>query len=102
MTIMSAGFVLSFCVMSYEAGDSVLAVFAGLGALSSGWRISVVLSGRAEATPDNLGTPRARVLERRFAIAYYQFAVLLGAASSYALIAALPHSQMLIVCLLVG
>lgn len=101
-TIMSIGFVLSFSLFIIEAEDPALAWIAGLGALSGVWRVLVVLVGRSEKAAKQLDVYRARILERRFSIAYYQFSILLGVSTSYALMTAVPNSKALIVCLIVG
>jgi len=101
-TIMSTGFVVAFGVLADQASDPIFASIAGLGIVSSAWRLSVTLAGRAEAVPTELAIERARQLERRFAIAYYQFAVLFGGATAYAIWTAPPGSHILLVCLVVG
>jgi len=101
-TIMSVGYVLSFGVMAFEAGDPVLAAFALAGVLSSTARIVVLMGGRADVKAPKIDIERARVLERRFALAYYQFAVLLGASAAYVFTLEPARFHMLMMCLLVG
>ncbi|MCW5693091.1 MAG: GGDEF domain-containing protein [Pseudolabrys sp.] len=102
MAIMSAGYVLAFGIMGHVNHDLFLTAFAGIGAFSSAWRVLVAMWGRAELMGGAIDDERARALERRFAIAYFQFAVLLGISTTYALIEAPTQSHMLIVGLLVG
>ena len=101
-TIMSIGFVLSFSAMAYATHDLVLGICALVGILSSTARIAILLHGRREAAGPDLHIQRARSLERHFAIAYYQFAAVLGVSATYVFTLEPAHLHMLTVCMLVG
>lgn len=101
-TIMSIGYVLSFGVMAFEANDPMLAAFALAGILSGAARMTVLMKGETETRTAKLDVKRARVLERHFAITYYQFAALLGASAGYVFTLGPGRFHMLTVCLLVG
>jgi diguanylate cyclase len=100
--IMSAGYVVSLAIMARETNNSILAVFAGLGAISGSVRIFVLMRDAADAARDTLGFEQARQIERRFAVSYVQFALLLGISTAYVLAMDAPRFHILIVCLLVG
>jgi diguanylate cyclase len=102
-TIMSTIYVASFVVLTFERRNITLIVFAIAGTFSSVARIGVLLLGKAKATSPTLDIIGARRLERVFAIAYFQFACLLGVSAAY--VFAYEDSarfDMLIICLLVG
>lgn len=101
-TIMSIGYVLSLSVMAFEAGDRVLAVFSFIGLLSNAARIWILIWGGAEAAASDLEITRARALEKRFELAYYQFAVVLGVSAAYVFTLDPARFHMLMICLLVG
>src|SRR5690606_34854619 len=101
-TIMSIGYVLSLSVMAFEAGDRVLAVFSFIGLLCNAARLWILIGGRAEAAASDLEITRARALEKRFALAYYQFAVVLGVSAAYVFMLDPARFHMLMICLLVG
>jgi diguanylate cyclase len=100
--IMSAGYVLSFSALAFEVDDPVLAAFTLAGVLSGAVRIAVLINGISDATTPQLDLRRARLLERLFAISYYQFAGLLGASAAYVLMLEPARFHMLVICLLVG
>jgi len=101
-TIMSIGYVASFSVMGISSQNPVLVIFAAIGVFSSIARIAVLVSGSAEASDSHLTIERARQLDRRFAISYYQFAVLLGVSAACVFTVEAPRFHMLATCLLVG
>lgn len=101
-TIMSIGYVLSFAVMGHASGSGLLELFALIGVFSGVARVLVLVIGSAEAGDPALDVGRAGILERRFAIAYYQFAVLLGASTACLFMVDAPRFHMLATCLLVG
>lgn len=101
-TIMSIGYVLSLSVMAFEAGDWVLAVFSFVGVLSNTARIWILLWNSADAAAPDLEITQARVLEKRFAMTYYQFAVVLGVSAVYVFTLDPARFHMLMICLLVG
>lgn len=101
-TIMSIGFVFSFCAMALATNDFILKTCAVVGFLSSAGRILVLVRGRVEAAASDLQVERAHSLETRFAIAYYQFAIVLGIAGAYVFTLPPARFHMLMVCLLVG
>jgi predicted signal transduction protein with EAL and GGDEF domain len=100
--IMSVGYVASFAVMAFESANAALAIFAFAGVLSGGARILVVLQGTREARKPDLTVDCARKLEKRFAIAYFQFAALLSVSAAYVFFLGSPRFHMLVVCLLIG
>ena len=101
-TIMSIGYVASFSVMGISSQNPVLVIFAAIGVFSSIARIAILVSGSAEASDSHLTIERARQLDRRFAISYYQFAVLLGVSAACVFTVEAPRFHMLATCLLVG
>jgi diguanylate cyclase len=101
-TIMSVGYVVSFAVMASETGQRIVGGFALAGLLSGVLRVATLLHGAADAAMPALDAQRARVLEKRFAIAYYQFAFLLGLSAAYVFTLESAHLHMLTMCLIVG
>ncbi|HVG01639.1 MAG TPA: GGDEF domain-containing protein [Nitrospira sp.] len=99
-TIMSVGYVLSFAVIGFEHSDWVAATFAILGILSGAFRIGTLLRDRSIAPL--LTAERMQSLERRFAVSYYQFAVLLGVSAAYVFTLDAARFHMLMICLIVG
>jgi len=77
-TIMSVAYIASFIVLTAERRDIVLLVFTVAGLVSSTARVAVLLFGKAKAASPTLDIVEARVLERIFAISYFQFACLVG------------------------
>jgi diguanylate cyclase (GGDEF)-like protein len=100
--IMSVGYVASFGVMAFDINDKTLAFFALAGVLSGSLRITLLLRGATDATGHDLALERTRMLEKRFAIGYFQFAALLGLSGTYVFSLDAPHFHMLVTCLLVG
>lgn len=101
-SIMSVGYVVCFGVLASAAQDTGLVVFACLGVLSGAARLLVVLLGRGQAAQATLTVERARALELRFAVAYFQFALLLGVSAVYVFLLEPAEYHMLTMCLLVG
>jgi diguanylate cyclase len=101
--IMSIIYVASFGVLTFERRNIILTAFAIAGIFSSAARIGVLLLGKAKANSPTLDIIGARRLEQTFAIAYFQFACLLGFSAAY--VFAYEDSarfDMLVICLLVG
>jgi diguanylate cyclase len=101
--IMSIIYVASFGVLTFERRNIILTAFAIAGIFSSAARIVVLLLGKAKANSPTLDIIGARRLERAFAIAYFQFACLLGFSAAY--VFAYEDSarfDMLVICFLVG
>ena len=101
-SIMSAGYLAAASTMALETGDRVLAALAIIGCFSSAGRIAVLLEGSRDAHDTHLTFDRAKHLERNFAIAYYQFALVLGVTAAYVFLQDIPRHHMLMMCLLVG
>lgn len=100
--IMSAVYVVSLAAMAFETGDRILMTFAVIGGFSSAGRLAVILDGAGDAEDPMLTVDRARHLERTFAIAYYQFAAVLGLSAAYVFFLDAPRHHMLMMCLIVG
>jgi diguanylate cyclase (GGDEF)-like protein len=102
IAIMSVAYVTSVAVMAFETEAPVLKALIVVGGVSSALRLAVVAKGAAEARDPGLGVNRARALERIFAIAYFQFAIVLGLTGAYVFSFDQPRYHMLMMCLLVG
>lgn len=100
--IMSAAFVTVGIVINRETPDGLLSILLLLGCLALAARISVLLLHKKEAATGILTWQRARTLERRFACAYFSFAIIFGAFSARAFVVAGAEAHMLIVGLLFG
>jgi diguanylate cyclase (GGDEF)-like protein len=100
--IMSAGFVLAGGLMVWETRDPILLMLLVAGTAASLARLAVTVLGRAEAANPELEVARARVLQWRYTVSYFGFAVLLGMFGYRALELPFPEVHMLMICMLVG
>lgn len=93
MLIMSIGYVASFGVLAFASNSDSFATFAVLGVFSSSIRVVAFLYGAAYADLPEFDVLQASKVERIFAIAYFQFACLLGFSSVQVLGHSDPHSE---------
>ncbi|MDX3969120.1 MAG: GGDEF domain-containing protein [Bradyrhizobium sp.] len=99
---MSVGYVVSFAEMASETGPRVMGGFAIAGIFSGAVRVATLVHGGSAAAMPRLDIQRARVLEKRFAVAYFQFAFLLGLSAAYVFSLESARLHMLTMCLIVG
>lgn len=100
--IMSAGFVIGGALIVRQTGDALLLTLLAVGAVASIARLAVaVMAGRTAARP-TLSLTEARLLQSRFTMVYFGFAIVLGVFGSQAMRLPHPTVHMLVICLLVG
>jgi diguanylate cyclase len=100
--IMSAGFVAAGGLIASETGDPILLLLLVAGTVASLVRLMVTRFSRAEAAGGDLPARRARQLERRFAVSYLAFAMILGMFAYRTLQLPFPSVHMLTICMIVG
>lgn len=100
--IMSAGFVVAGCLISWLTRDPMLALLVVLGAVAGVARLWVAWRYEAEALDPELTVARAKTLERHFAGAYFFFAIVLGVFGARVFAFPEPRIHMLMIGLLVG
>lgn len=100
--IMTLAFVLAGSLIAWKTGDALLLGLLGAGVLASAARLAVVHVGMAQAAPVDLAIERARLLQRRFMVVYFAFALILGLFGARAMRLPMPEAHMLMICLLVG
>lgn len=101
-TIMAVSFLAVGARVSWETGDRWLTIFTVAGGAAASARIIVILLHRRRAAQEMLDVATARILEARFARAYFCFAIVLGFFGARAFLATAPETHMLIVGLLFG
>lgn len=100
--IMSIGFVVAGSLIAWQTGDVAMTVIVALGTVSSVVRLFVALRWQREAYGPELDVDRARLLERRFAITYLAFSVVLCLFGIRAFMLPRPEVHMLTTFLLIG
>ena len=100
--IMTIAFTGVGLLVADDAHDSVLLALTVAGAMAALGRLGVLLLHRGRATEDALTLAEARRFERRYAVVYIGFALVLGAFGARGFIVASPAAHMLIVGLLFG
>lgn len=101
-TIMACSFLAVGAFISSDTGDTPLAILTLIGGAAAFARISVILVHRKRAADDALCVTDAQTFERRFALAYLGFALVLGLFGARAFLVAQPETHLLIVGLLFG
>lgn len=101
-TIMTISFLAVGTLLSRQTGDQGLAILTGAGMIAAIARLTVILAHRKRVAQDTLDVATARIFERRFALAYFSFASLLGMFGARAFLVTPPASLMLLVGLLFG
>lgn len=97
------GIFLAVGLVTFQAsGDGVILLLLVLGMTASVARLIIAWMLAASAADPKLALPAARRLERRFAIPYLAFAVLLGLFGARAFMLPLPQIHMLTICMLMG
>ena len=100
--IMSVSFVGIGAYLSARTHDALLLTLTCLGGAAGIARLTVLIAHRQLATAERLTMVRARKIERRFALSYLAFAIILGAFGARAFIVAAPDCRMLVIELLSG
>jgi diguanylate cyclase (GGDEF)-like protein len=100
--IMAAAFVGVGLVVIGETPDRALGLLTIAGSTAAAVRLSVLLPHRKRVADEVLSLVDAQRFERRFALAYFSFAFVLGAFGARAFAVATPEAHMLIVGLLFG
>jgi len=100
--IMSAAFTIAVALIPDIVDDTLLLLIGSGGILASIVRLTVVFGHRREALDPSLNVARCRVLEKRYAISYLAFALMLGAFGGHVFVLPEPKAHMLTICLLVG
>lgn len=101
-TIMAISFLAVGARLSWETGDRSLAFLTGVGAIAAIARFTVILVHRQRAAEEALDVATAKIFERRFAVVYFSFAILLGLFGARAFLVTRPETLMLVVGLLFG
>jgi diguanylate cyclase (GGDEF)-like protein len=100
--IMTVSFTGVGLLVAHDARDRWLLALTIAGAIAALCRLGVLLLHRGRATEDTLTLADARRFERRYAVAYIGFALLLGLFGARGFLVAGPAAHMLIVGLLFG
>lgn len=100
--IMALSFLGIGILIVRETGDPFLAFLTAAGTLAALGRLTVLLMHRRRAEEEALDIATARIFERRFAIQYFSFALVLGTFGAWAFLVAPPETRALIVGLLFG
>ena len=100
--IMAISFVGIGLVVIGETPDRALGLLTTAGSIAAAARLAVLLLHRRHAADEALGLADARRFERRFSVAYFSFALILGAFGARAFVVATPAAHMLVVGLLFG
>jgi len=100
--IMTCVFVATGLVAVMTSRDPVLLVLLGLGTIASIARLAVAGTLAPDAREPKLDLTRARRLERRFALPYLAFAIILGLFGLRAFLLPIPQLHMLTIAMLVG
>lgn len=101
-TIMTISFVAVGVLIARATGDRLIAVLTGAGTIAAITRLAVVLAHRKRVADDALDVETAKICERRFALAYFSFAFILGVFGARAFFVTPPEALMLVVGLLFG
>ncbi|MDB5710696.1 MAG: sensor diguanylate cyclase [Sphingomonas bacterium] len=99
MTVSFAGIGL---LVARDAQDRGLLAITIIGSMAALCRLAVLLLHRGRAAEDSLTLADARRFERRYAVAYLAFALVLGTFGARGFLVASPSAHMLIVGLLFG
>lgn len=99
--IMTGLFLAVGALAQVRTHDPILGILLGLGALFSALRIGVVLHGR-EMARHAVEREEVERIERRFAVSYVPFALILGLFSARVLMLAVPSLHTLAAVLVVG
>ena len=100
--IMTIAFTGVGLLVADDARDRALLALTVAGAVAALGRLGILLLHRGRASEDALTPPEARRFERRYAVAYIGFALVLGGFGARGFIVASPAAHMLIVGLLFG
>ncbi|MFA5962416.1 MAG: GGDEF domain-containing protein [Sphingomonas sp.] len=100
--IMTACFAGVGLIVTRDAHDDALLAITIAGSLAALCRLAILLLHRKRLTDDGLTVADARHFERRYTIAYFSFALMLGAFGARGFLVASPAAHMLIVGLLFG
>ncbi len=100
--IMSIGFMLCGGLIVAKTGDAILSLLLVCGALASVARLVVAWIMTSDARRADLSLDEARQLERRFALPYYGFAILLGLFGFRAFLLPASEVHMLMICMIIG
>lgn len=100
--VMTLGFIASGIVIFERTGDKALLALLVAGAFASTLRLVIAWTLAAKAADTKLSLKEARELEKRFALPYLAFAVILGLFGARAFALPAPDVHMLVICLLVG
>jgi diguanylate cyclase (GGDEF)-like protein len=101
-SIMAISFLAVGLLITSQTPDSLLTFLTGLGSIAAVARLAILLMHRKRAAGESLDLANARIFERRYALAYFSFACVLGAFGARAFLVATPEAHMLIVGLLFG
>lgn len=100
--IMSLGFSIGGAIIVRDTSDpSLLALFCG-GVAASALRLAIVWIDRRRAASGALAIGEARRLERRFAVGYIAFALMLGLFGARIFTLPAPEPHLFTLCLLIG
>lgn len=100
--IMTVGFTVSGTLIVRQTDDRLLMALLAAGLLLSAVRLDAAMRGTRAVRAGALEIVRARQLERRFALPYTGFAVVLGLFGARAMTFDAPAIHMLMIALLVG
>lgn len=101
-SVMTIGFTAAGAVIVMKTGDMILLGLLVCGVVASSARLIVAWRLSARAHRPDLGLAQARRLERRFALPYLGFALLLGLFGLRAFLLPFADVHMLTICLLIG
>ncbi|WP_221715472.1 GGDEF domain-containing protein [Sphingobium xanthum] len=101
-SVMTAGFIAAGIAIYERTQDAILLGLLITGAIASSARLAVAWRLAVKAADPRLSLAEATRLERRFAVPYLAFAVILGLFGARAFSIPAPDVHMLTICLLVG
>jgi diguanylate cyclase (GGDEF)-like protein len=100
--IMSVAFLAVGAFVFARSPDRVLLILTGLGLAARIVQVATVLLNRRRALSEALEAAGARILERRFAWAYFSFAIIFGAFGARAIQVSTTELDLLVVALQFG
>lgn len=101
-SIMAVSFLAVGLLIASQTPDHLLKTLTILGSIAAAARLTVLLAHRRRAGDESLDFATALILERRFALPYFSFALVLGAFGARAFMVATAESHMLVIGLLFG
>ena len=100
--LMTICFAIAGALAVWQTADPVLALLLAAGLFLSGGRLALLGARGREMRAPNLALKRARDIQRRFTVAYFGFAIVLGMFGHRCLQLPSPKLHMLVICMLVG